>query len=88
MVDDLPSSPHAGEFPMSIATATDKPASGGFPDRLWGKEDAMRFFGISRATLDAWTRKGRIPRGKRFGRFLRWDPRVFAKLAGLDETAA
>jgi predicted DNA-binding transcriptional regulator AlpA len=69
-----------------MSSATDEPASK-LPDRLWGKQDLMRFFGVSRATLDGWMRSGRIPRGRRFGRFLRWDPRVIQRLAGLDDHA-
>jgi predicted DNA-binding transcriptional regulator AlpA len=69
---------------MSIATASDKPAST-FPDQLWGKRDVMRFFQISRASVDAWMRSGRIPKGQRFGKFLRWDPRAIQRLAGLDD---
>jgi predicted DNA-binding transcriptional regulator AlpA len=43
-------------------------------DRLWGIKDVADFLGVPRKTLYQWRRDGYGPRGRRVGRYLRYDP--------------
>lgn len=45
------------------------------PERLWGVADVAEFLGIPTATLYQWRYRGYGPRGRRVGRYVRYDPR-------------
>jgi predicted DNA-binding transcriptional regulator AlpA len=45
------------------------------PQRLWGVQDVAEFLGIPARTLYQWRHQGYGPRGRRVGRYLRYDPR-------------
>jgi predicted DNA-binding transcriptional regulator AlpA len=55
-------------------------------DRLWTVQDVAEFLGVPVGTLYDWRGKGYGPRGKRVGRYLRYEEaavrRWFAQLDG------
>ena len=42
---------------------------------LWGVREVAEFLGVPVATLYQWRHQGYGPRGRRVGRYLRYDPR-------------
>jgi predicted DNA-binding transcriptional regulator AlpA len=42
--------------------------------RLWGVQDVAEYLGVPVQTLYDWRCKGYGPRGKRVGKYLRYDP--------------
>lgn len=46
------------------------------PVRLWGVKDVAEFLGVPVATLYQWRYHGYGPRGRRVGRYVRYDPDV------------
>jgi hypothetical protein len=67
----------------TLAPTDDRPAPAELPARLWGKPDLREFYGVKPATLDKWLKEGIVPPGRRYGRFLRWNPRDIMRHAGL-----
>jgi hypothetical protein len=45
------------------------------PERLWGVAETADFLGVPATTLYQWRHRGYGPRGRRVGRYLRYDPR-------------
>ena len=44
------------------------------PERLWGAEDVAEFLGVPLRTIYQWRYTKYGPRGRRVGRYLRYDP--------------
>lgn len=44
------------------------------PERLWGVREVAEFLGVPPATLYQWRYHGYGPRGRRVGRYVRYDP--------------
>jgi hypothetical protein len=44
------------------------------PRRMLGVHDLARIFGVRPYTIREWARRGLLPRGKRYGKFLKWHP--------------
>lgn len=45
------------------------------PERLWSVAETADFLGVPTATLYQWRYRGYGPRGRRVGRYVRYDPR-------------
>ncbi len=43
-------------------------------DRLWGVADVAAFLGVPVSTLYQWRHQGYGPKGRRVGRYIRYDP--------------
>lgn len=43
-------------------------------ERLWGVEDVARYLGVPVNTLYQWRHHGYGPKGRRVGRYIRYDP--------------
>ncbi|WP_433034146.1 helix-turn-helix transcriptional regulator [Actinomycetospora sp. CA-053990] len=57
------------------------------PERLWGAEDVASFLCVPLRTIYQWRYTKYGPRGRRVGRYLRYDPaEVRAWFDGLDDT--
>jgi predicted DNA-binding transcriptional regulator AlpA len=59
---------------MSSATLDIPPPSASIPDRTFSAGQLAEIFGVHRLTILDWAKRGIIPRGRRFGRSLRWTP--------------
>lgn len=66
-------------IPTERGTASSQPR-----ERLWGKSDIADLFGIGISTVDLWRRTGRIPKGLKVGKAVRWNPRDIRRIAGLE----
>lgn len=44
------------------------------PERLWSVRDVAEFLGVPPKTLYQWRHQGHGPRGRRVGRYFRYDP--------------
>ncbi|WP_308286096.1 helix-turn-helix domain-containing protein [Actinomycetospora soli] len=59
------------------------------PERCWGVEDVAAFLDVPVRTVYEWRRTGYGPRGRRVGRWLRYDPaEVRTWFADLDDRPA
>lgn len=59
----------------------------GRPERLWGAEDVASFLCVPLRTIYQWRYTKYGPRGRRVGRYLRYDPaEVRAWFDSLDDT--
>lgn len=59
----------------------------GRPERLWGAQDVATFLCVPLRTIYQWRYTKYGPRGRRVGRYLRYDPaEVRAWFDGLDDT--
>jgi hypothetical protein len=45
-------------------------------ERLWGVEDVSAFLGVPIKTIYEWRRTGYGPKGRRVGKYVRYDPAV------------
>lgn len=55
---------------------------------LWGVQDVADYLGVPVKTLYQWRQHGYGPKGRRVGRYVRYDPRdVVAWFEHLDETS-
>jgi predicted DNA-binding transcriptional regulator AlpA len=58
--------------PIGRRTADTAPAI--VPERRWGPEDVAAFLGVALKTVYGWRHTGYGPRGRRVGRYVRYDP--------------
>lgn len=68
-----------GQRPGSVSSTTR-------PERCWGVGDVAAYLNVAVKTIYGWRCTGYGPRGRRVGRYLRYDPdEVRAWFQGLDE---
>jgi predicted DNA-binding transcriptional regulator AlpA len=66
---------------MSLAVASaPAPSSIELPNRMLGTEDLASVFGVNVSTIREWARTGVLPRGRRLGKVLRWNPAAIRPL--------
>jgi predicted DNA-binding transcriptional regulator AlpA len=50
----------------------ESPRASSLPDRTYDAGHLAELFGVTRYTILQWAKRGELPRGRRFGRVLRW----------------
>jgi predicted DNA-binding transcriptional regulator AlpA len=73
---------------MSTALSTARTTSATSPtvERLWGKAEIGALFGVGLSTVNLWMRDGRLPKGLKVGKAVRWQERAIRQHFGLDDT--
>jgi len=58
---------------LAVASAPTSPSIE-LPNRMLGTEDLASVFGVNVTTIREWAKTGVLPRGRRLGKVLRWNP--------------